>query len=270
MEPRINWNEWIPNLITKTRNGIDDHFWIKNWNDRVPDNIKSIIQQHSNNVWKNPQNSVDIFQSFQSCEAWEFMIESDKNRYRVNIGLSTPQVIIIGGLTYADDMSHIYRTYLGTDIPYRNLLSQLSQIRRSGQSGQNQTEIDQLRTENTNFRQALEMIMTQSQQEFDKTAVIIGYTRQTQILQDMFLEQRRVLSQQLEQLTGINIPGSRSMTQFTIALMVNRIKRYFDDNEISELIPQTRINTTQESIDLNLSGIADEIFKQFFPKKQDE
>jgi len=86
----------------------------------------------------------------------------------------------------------------------------------------------------------------------------------------MFEEQRRVLSQQLQELATINIPGTRSITQLTITLMVNRIKRYFDNNEISELIPQTRINTTQESINLNLSGTADEIFKQFYPKKQNE
>jgi len=133
----------------------------------------------------------------------------------------------------------------------------------------------QLEQENTNLRQALEMVMTQSQTEFDKTAVIIEYTRQTQILQDMFLEQRRVLSQQLEQLTGINIPGSRSITQFTIALMINRIKRYFDKEEIEKIIPsedddipQTHINTSQNPINLNLSGTTDEIFKQFYPKKQ--
>ena len=129
--------------------------------------------------------------------------------------------------------------------------------------------LDLLR-ENEKLKQALEMIMTQSQLEFDKIATIIGYERQKQILQEMFEEQRRVLSQQLQELATINIPGTRSITQLTITLMVNRIKRYFDNNEISELIPQTRINTTQESINLNLSGTADEIFKQFYPKKQNE
>jgi len=151
----------------------------------------------------------------------------------------------------------------------------LQQCRETGRNLEQRIEIHKelrkrLEQENTNLKTALEMVMTQSRMEFDKTAIIIGYIRQTQILQEMFEEQRRVLSQQLQELTTINVPGSRSITQFTIALMINRIKRYFNDGEISELIPQTHINTTQEPINLNLSGTADEIFKQFYPEKQNE
>jgi len=84
----------------------------------------------------------------------------------------------------------------------------------------------------------------------------------------MFEEQRQVLSRQLNELTTINIPGTRSITQLTITLMINRIKTYFNNDEISEIIPQTRsnINTPQKSQNLDLSGTADEIFKQFYPK----
>ena len=53
--------------------------------------------------------------------------------------------------------------------------------------------------------------------------------------------------------------------------MINRIRQYFNNEEISEIIPQTRsnINTPQESQNLNLSGTADEIFKQFYPKNNE-
>ena len=128
--------------------------------------------------------------------------------------------------------------------------------------------VNALKKEVTELQQALDMIMTQSQKEFDKTATIIGYERQKQILQEMLEEQRKVLSQQLQELTTINIPGTRSLTQLTITLMINRIKSYFHDNEIESIIPQTRINTPQKSQQLDLSGTADEIFKQFYPKEQ--
>ena len=87
----------------------------------------------------------------------------------------------------------------------------------------------------------------------------------------MFEEQREVLSRQLNELMLINIPGVRSLTQMTIGLMINRIRRYFNNEEISEIIPQTRsnINTPQESQNLDLSGTADEIFKQFYPKNNE-
>jgi len=61
--------------------------------------------------------------------------------------------------------------------------------------------------ENEKLKQALEMVMTQSRIEFDKTATIIGYSRQKQILQEMFNEQCEVLSRQLNELMLINIPG---------------------------------------------------------------
>src|SRR5947208_257211 len=125
--------------------------------------------------------------------------------------------------------------------------------------------------ENEKLKQALEMVMTQSRIEFDKTATIIGYSRQKQILQKMFEEQRKVLSRQLNELMLINIPGVRLLTQMTIGLMINRIRRYFNNEEISEIIPQIRsnINTPQESQNLDLSGTADEIFKQFYPKNNE-
>ena len=115
------------------------------------------------------------------------------------------------------------------------------------------------------------MIMTQSRLEFDKTATIIGYSQQKQILQEMFNEQRQVLSRQLNELMLINISGTRSLTQMTVALMINRIRQYFNNEEISEIIPQTRsnINTPQESQNLDLSGTADEIFKQFYSKNNE-
>ena len=130
--------------------------------------------------------------------------------------------------------------------------------------------LDLLR-ENEKLKQALEMVMIQSRIEFDKTATIIGYSRQKQILQEMFEEQREVLSRQLNELMLINIPGTRSLTQMTVALMINRIRQYFNNEEISEIIPQTRsnINTPQESQNLDLSGTADEIFKQFYPKNNE-
>src|SRR5256885_8297579 len=125
--------------------------------------------------------------------------------------------------------------------------------------------------ENEKLKQALEMVMTQSRIEFDKTATIIGYSRQKQILQEMFEEQREVLSRQLNELMLINIPGTRSLTQMTVALMINRIRQYFNNEEIFEIIPQTRsnINTPQESQNLDLSRTADEIFKQFYPKNNE-
>ena len=115
------------------------------------------------------------------------------------------------------------------------------------------------------------MVITQSRIEFDKTATIIGYSRQKQILQEMFEEQREVLSRQLNELMLINIPGTRSLTQMTVALMINRIRQYFNNEEISEIIPQIRsnINTPQESQNLDLSRTADEIFKQFYPKNNE-
>ena len=61
--------------------------------------------------------------------------------------------------------------------------------------------------ENEKLKQALEMVMIQSRIEFDKTATIIGYSRQKQILQEMFNEQCEVLSRQLNELMLINIPG---------------------------------------------------------------
>ena len=130
--------------------------------------------------------------------------------------------------------------------------------------------LDLLR-ENEKLKQVLEMVMTQSRIEFDKTAIIIGYSRQKQILQEMFNEQRQVLSRQLNELMLINIPGTRSLTQMTVALMINRIRQYFNNEEISEIIPQTRsnINTPQESQNLDLSGTADEIFRQFYPKNNE-
>ena len=130
--------------------------------------------------------------------------------------------------------------------------------------------LDLLR-ENEKLKQALEMVMTQSRIEFDKTATIIGYSQQKQILQEMFNEQRQVLSRQLNELMLINIPGTRSLTQMTVALMINRIRQYFNNEEISEIIPQIRsnINTPQESQNLDLSGTADEIFKQFYPKNNE-
>ena len=63
--------------------------------------------------------------------------------------------------------------------------------------------LDLLR-ENEKLKQALEMVITQSRIEFDKTATIIGYSRQKQILQEMFEEQREVLSRQLTRSTIIN------------------------------------------------------------------
>ena len=130
--------------------------------------------------------------------------------------------------------------------------------------------LDLLR-ENEKLKQALEMVMIQSRIEFDKTATIIGYSRQKQILQEMFEEQREVLSRQLNELMLINIPGTRSLTQMTVALMINRIRQYFNNEEISEIIPQTQsnINTPQESQNLDLSRTADEIFKQFYPKNNE-
>ena len=122
--------------------------------------------------------------------------------------------------------------------------------------------------ENERLKQVLEMVMTQSQLEFDKTAIIIGYSRQKQILQKMFEEQRKVLSRQLNELMLINIPGVRSLTQMTIGLMINRIRRYFNNEEISEIIPQIQedINTSQVP---DKSKTADEIFKQFYPKNNE-
>jgi len=130
--------------------------------------------------------------------------------------------------------------------------------------------LDLLR-ENEKLKQALEMVITQSRIEFDKTATIIGYSQQKQILQEMFNEQRQVLSRQLNELMLINISGTRSLTQMTVALMINRIRQYFNNEEISEIIPQTRsnINTPQESQNLDLSGTADEIFKQFYSKNNE-
>ena len=127
--------------------------------------------------------------------------------------------------------------------------------------------LDLLR-ENEKLKQALEMVMTQSRIEFDKTATIIGYSRQKQILQKMFEEQREVLSCQLNELMLINIPGVRSLTQMTIGLMINRIRRYFDNGEISEIIPQIQedINISQVP---DKSKTADEIFKQFYPKNNE-
>ena len=113
-----------------------------------------------------------------------------------------------------------------------------------------QEENNRLKQENDKLKQALEMIMTQSRLEFDKTATIIGYSQQKQILQEMFNEQRQVLSRQLRELILINIPGVRSLTQMTIGLMINRIRRYFDNGEISEIIPQI-----QE--DINISQVPD-------------
>ena len=122
--------------------------------------------------------------------------------------------------------------------------------------------------ENEKLKQALETVMTQSRIEFDKTATIIGYSRQKQILQKMFEEQRKVLSRQLNELMLINIPGVRLLTQMTIGLMINRIRRYFNDEEISEIIPQIQedINTSQVP---DKSKTADEIFKQFYPKNNE-
>ena len=130
--------------------------------------------------------------------------------------------------------------------------------------------LDLLR-ENEKLKQALEMVITQSRIEFDKTATIIGYSRQKQILQEMFNEQRQVLSRQLNELMLINIPGTRSLTQMTVALMINRIRQYFNNEEISEIIPQIRsnINTPQESQNLDLSRTADEVFRQFYPKNNE-
>ena len=130
--------------------------------------------------------------------------------------------------------------------------------------------LDLLR-ENEKLKQALEMVITQSRIEFDKTATIIGYSQQKQILQEMFNEQRQVLSRQLNELMLINIPGTRSLTQMTVTLMINRIRQYFNNEEIFEIIPQTRsnINTPQESQNLDLSRTADEIFKQFYPKNNE-
>ena len=110
--------------------------------------------------------------------------------------------------------------------------------------------------------------MTQSRIEFDKTATIIGYSRQKQILQEMFEEQREVLSRQLSELILINIPGVRSLTQMTIGLMINRIRYYFNNEEISKIIPQIQedINTSQVP---DKSKTADEIFKQFYPKNNE-
>jgi len=81
----------------------------------------------------------------------------------------------------------------------------------------------------------------------------------------MFEEQREVLSRQLSELILINIPGVRSLTQMTIGLMINRIRYYFNNEEISKIIPQIQedINTSQVS---DKSKKADEIFKQFYPK----
>ena len=131
-----------------------------------------------------------------------------------------------------------------------------------------QEENNQLKQENDKLEQALEMIMTQSRLEFDKTATIIGYSQQKQILQEMFNEQRQVLSCQLNELMLINIPGIRSLTQMTIGLMINRIRRYFNNEEISEIIPQIQedINTSQVP---DKSKTADEIFKQFYPKNNE-
>ena len=122
--------------------------------------------------------------------------------------------------------------------------------------------------ENEKLKQALKMVMTQSRIEFDKTATIIGYSRQKQILQEMFEEQREVLSRQLSELILINIPGVRSLTQMTIGLMINRIRYYFNNEEISKIIPQIQedINTSQVS---DKSKKADEIFKQFYPKNNE-
>ena len=44
-----------------------------------------------------------------------------------------------------------------------------------------QEENNRLKQENDKLKQALEMIMTQSRLEFDKTATIIGYLQQKQI-----------------------------------------------------------------------------------------
>ncbi len=131
-----------------------------------------------------------------------------------------------------------------------------------------QEENNWLKQENDKLKQALEMIMTQFRLEFDKTATIIGYSQQKQILQEMFNEQRQVLSRQLNKLMLINIPEVRSLTQMTIGLMINRIKRCFNNEKISEIIPQIQedINTSQVP---DKSKTADEIFKQFYPKNNE-
>ena len=131
-----------------------------------------------------------------------------------------------------------------------------------------QEENNWLKQENDKLKQALEMIMTQSRLEFDKTATIIGYSQQKQILQEMFNKQRQVLSRQLNELMLINIPGVRSLTQMTIGLMINRIRQYFNNEKISEIILQIQedINTSQVP---DKSKTADEIFKQFYPKNNE-
>ena len=144
----------------------------------------------------------------------------------------------------------------------------MAQYRQIIQLSRLQDENNWLKQENDKLKQALEMVMTQSRLEFDKTAIIIGYSRQKQILQEMFEEQREVLSRQLNELMFINIPGVRSLTQMTIGLMINRIRRYFNNEEISEIIPQIQedINISQVP---DKSKTADEIFKQFYPKNNE-
>jgi len=165
--------------------------------------------------------------------------------------------------------------YFQSQFNNPTLLQEIDTLKQRNQSLEKDLKISRkvnldLLQENEKFKKTLEMINTQSQTEFDKTATIIGYERQKQILQEMFEEQRRVLSQQLQELTTINIPGTRSLTQLTIALMINRIKSYFSNDELDSINPQTHINTPQESQQLDLSGTTDEIFKQFYPKKQNE
>ena len=259
MEPKINWNEYSINIKTAC-DGNKEYYWSRNWN-KVPEHIKIVIQQHLNDTWKNPQNNHDMFQILQNCETWEWMTD-DRNKFLTNI--NGHNIILKGGYTFVQDddrISKIYIKMLGTDISYQRLLSQLYELRNSGQP---QTELNRLRNENERLKQALEMIMTQSQTEFDLTAQIIGYTRTKQILGEMFIEQRQHLSNQLQELSQLGQPHGRSFPiENNINKAIQRIRQRLQESELEEFVDtSTRIT---EPIKLNLENqTTEDIYKQFF------
>ena len=102
-----------------------------------------------------------------------------------------------------------------------------------------------------------------SRTEFDRTAIPLEYTRQQSRLQEMFIEQRDVITRVLSEMTNIT-----RTTIDTIPQGIRQLNNLINPNQPAPDQPQTKSFTPQRTptpVIIRTEGlIVEEIVKQFF------
>ena len=124
-----------------------------------------------------------------------------------------------------------------------------------------------LKLQNDNFRKALEGLTIYCQKEFDETAIIIGYVRMKQSIQDMFIEQRQALKQQQLGFNNVTLQGKGRSIPLSIGECLELLQER-DDDESEESYKEDEIEQTSQQLkQLQLDGkTSEEIIEQIFKK----